>query len=64
MVDRRATAFLSGNIFELHVVFFVCLRQDVVFKLNYFEQQQRFMTIGQIIEEMTRHYTKQAIKQM
>ena len=39
-------------------------KQDVIFKLNYFEKQQRFMTIGQIIEEMTRHYTKQAIKQM
>ena len=46
------------------MIFILIDLQDVIFKLNYFEKQQRFMTISQIIEEMMRHYTKQAIKQM
>jgi len=38
--------------------------QDVVFKLAYFERQHTFYNQTQLIAEITRHYSQQAIKQM
>ncbi|XP_022255668.1 vacuolar protein sorting-associated protein 13C-like [Limulus polyphemus] len=38
--------------------------QDVIFKLNYFEKQNAFLTQRQLISDATMHYTGQALKQL
>merc|ERR1719319_200795 len=37
---------------------------DIIFRLAYFERKHMFFNISDLTDEMTRHYTSQAIKQM
>ena len=37
---------------------------DIIFRLAYFERKHQFFSWDDLVAEMTRHYTSQAIKQM
>ena len=65
---RQGVSSSRGSAFIRHLLqsFGVTITDsnDIIFRLAYFERKHQFFNIDDLVSEMSRHYTSQAIKQM